>query len=223
MEYSGYKSGFDGKKHLADKEGFSQDQAGWVFTALGEYKMDWGTPGLYAWYASGNDDNAYNGSEQIFQLNNGASEFGVLAFDGSTSGIGRDSLLGENVAGTWGIGARVKDMSFLEGLKHTFRVTYMMGTNSNDSIAYANGKTWKHAAAGNHDVKYNLGTTESALEVSLTNTYQIYENLTMIAEVAYLKAFLDDELRWDADAAINGQKFEQGDAFNANVSFKYSF
>ena len=224
LEYSGYKSGFDGKKHLADKEGFSQDQAGWVFTALGEYKMDWGTPGLYAWYASGNDGNRYNGSEQIFQLNNGASEFGVLAFDGSTSGIGRDSLLGENIAGTWGIGARVKDMSFLEGLKHTFRVTYMMGTNSNDSIAYKGGKTWKNTDFDtNHNVKYNLGTTESALEVSLTNTYQIYENLTMIAEVAYLKAFLDDELRWDADAAINGQKFEQGDAFNANVSFKYSF
>ena len=226
LEYSGYKSGFDGKKHLPAKEGFSQDQAGWVFAALAEYKMDWGTPGLYAWYASGNDDNAYNGSEQIFQLNNGGSEFAALAFDGNNggNGIGRGYLLGENVAGTWGIGARLKDMSFLEGLKHTFRVTYMMGTNSNDSVTYGGTKDWKNRTdpADSHNMVYNLGTTEGALEVSLSNTYQIYENLTMYAEVAYLKLFLDDDLRWDSMGA-NGQKFEQGDAFNMNVAFQYSF
>ena len=226
LEYSGYKSGFGGKKHYEGGSKFSNDQAGWVFAALGEYKMDWGTPGLYAWYASGNDDNAYNGSEQIYQLNNGGSEFAALAFDGNngTNGIGRGYLLGDNVAGTWGIGARLKDMSFLEGLKHTFRVTYMMGTNSNDSIAYGGSKSWKNHTdpAETHNVVYNLGTTEGALEVSLSNTYQIYENLTMYAEVAYLKLFLDDELRWDSMGA-NGQKFEQGDAFNMNVAFQYSF
>ncbi|MDD2967184.1 MAG: outer membrane homotrimeric porin [Desulfovibrionaceae bacterium] len=231
LEYSGYKSGFGGKKHLTENSSaMSSDQAGWVFAALGEYKMDWGTPGLYAWYASGNDDNAYNGSEQIFQLNNGGSEFAALAFDGNngTNGIGRGYLLGDNVAGTWGIGARLKDMSFLEGLKHTFRVTYMMGTNSNDSVTYGGTKSWKSTALSNadsHKIQYNLGTTESALEVSLSNTYQIYENLTMYAEVAYLKLFLDDDLRWDSGdkGMVNGQRFEQGDAFNVNVAFQYSF
>jgi hypothetical protein len=121
----------------------------------------------------------------------------------------------------------LKDMSFLEGLKHTFRVTYMMGTNSNDSVTYGGGKSWKNqttvGSGDSHKLQYNLGTSESALEVSLSNTYQIYENLTMYAEVAYLKLFLDDDLRWDRDDKVNGQRFEQGDAFNVNVAFQYSF
>ena len=38
---------------------------GWLVKALVEYKMDWGTPGIFGWYASGDDGNVKNGSERM--------------------------------------------------------------------------------------------------------------------------------------------------------------
>ena len=38
---------------------------GWLVKALVEYKMDWGTPGIFGWYSSGDDGNVKNGSERM--------------------------------------------------------------------------------------------------------------------------------------------------------------
>ena len=38
---------------------------GWLVKALVEYKLDWGTPGIFGWYSSGDDGNVKNGSERM--------------------------------------------------------------------------------------------------------------------------------------------------------------
>ena len=43
----------------------SSKREGWLVKALVEYKMDWGTPGIFGWYASGDDGNVKNGSERL--------------------------------------------------------------------------------------------------------------------------------------------------------------
>jgi len=43
----------------------STQRQGWLAKALVEYKMDWATPGLFGWYASGDDSSVKNGSERM--------------------------------------------------------------------------------------------------------------------------------------------------------------
>ncbi len=40
-------------------------RSGFVVKALAEYKMDWGTPSIMAWYGSGDGGDLKNGSERM--------------------------------------------------------------------------------------------------------------------------------------------------------------
>ena len=57
-----------GSYRAADNKNFDMERAGWFASILGEYKMDYFTPGVLFWYASGDDSNAYNGSERMLPL-----------------------------------------------------------------------------------------------------------------------------------------------------------
>ena len=185
------------------------NRGGWYGGLLGEYKMDWGAPGLYAWYASGEDGDRSNGSERMSQLDGGASDLSTIMAGNGHPYIGaRGCVLGYTQIGTWGIGARVKDMSFVEGLKHTFRVNYLQGTNDKDGV-----RAW-----GSDSVYNNLSTDEYGVEIGLTNVFKIYENLEMYNDISYISLATDSDLR-------KGTKIGSGyaDAWNVNVSFVYSF
>ena len=200
------------------------NRSGWILSALFEYKMDWGIPGIVAWYGSGDDGNPSNGSERMPSLGaNNANGFSNFAFDGDPY-IARDSVIGHSMAGTWGIGARLKDMSFVENLKHTFRVNFMGGTNAprmGRKLAewdyYAN--TGKNAAG--MDSMY-LTTKDQALEIGLTNTYKMYDNFLINLEADYVALWLDDRGDFKRIASKNNKNQER-DAWNVNLSFVYSF
>ncbi|MBR2611174.1 outer membrane homotrimeric porin, partial [Desulfovibrio sp.] len=104
---------------------------GWLVKALVEYKMDWGTPGIFGWYASGDDGNVKNGSERLPSIA-GAGNFTSFMGDGNLAWGTGFNFYDNNLtyAGTWGIGLQIADVSFVEDLKHTFRVAYWGGTNS---------------------------------------------------------------------------------------------
>ncbi len=59
------------------------NRQGWFATLLAEYKLDWATPGIYGWYASGDDDNPANGSERLcLPLDgNNTNKYSNFAFD----------------------------------------------------------------------------------------------------------------------------------------------
>ena len=107
------------------------NRSGWLASLLAEYKLDWAIPGIYGWYGSGDDSNPANGSERMpsLSVNNTNNGFSNFAFNGNPY-IAREGTLGYSMSGTWGVGARLKDMSFLENLKHTLRVNLIGGTNS---------------------------------------------------------------------------------------------
>ncbi len=211
------------------------NRQGWMASLLAEYKLDWAIPGIYGWYASGDDSNPANGSERmpVISAGNSTNGFSSFAFDGEPN-IARDNVIGHTMVGTWGVGARLKDMSFIEDLKHTFRVNFMGGTNSKSmakkmSLAglWANGTDLTDEShpswSVGHESMY-LTTGDTALELGLTNSYKMYENFTINLEADYMALWLDTgKSAWGARHR-NGDAIPQTkDAWNINASFVYSF
>ena len=219
----------------ASYEDQKMNREGWLASLLLEYKLDWGTPGLYGWYSTGDDNNPRNGSERMPVVSaNGNNDFSNFAFNGNPY-IARECVLGSTMTGTWGIGARLKDVSFLEDLKHTLRVNFMGGTNSPKMAKYMRtgengyepiGKHGVYAIAGTdfYDPMY-LTTEDYALEVGLTNTYKMYDNFTIMLDAAYIALWLDDSRSTWGKNPMKGYNGGDGvyDAWNVNLSFVYSF
>ena len=230
FNYGSYSSG---EKEL--------NRSGWHASLLAEYKFDWGTPGIYGWYSSGDDGNIKNGSERMPSINynnestSGFSGFGQLG----TWTIGRDAVLGYSFAGTWGIGARLKDVSFLENVKHTFRVNLYNGTNDAEMARHiksgaANVKVPGTTYSGYEPDFYSananglyLTEKDYAMEFGMMTTWQIYENLRMLVEANYIALWLDQSSDvWGGYR--NGEGHWVGansveDCWNVNVSFIYRF
>ncbi len=219
------------------------NRSGWYAAMLAEYKFDWGTPGLYGWYTSGDDDNIKNGSERMPTIEannestNGMSNFGTLG----TWTLGRDTLIGSTFVGTWGVGARVKDVSFIDKLKHSFHVNLLGGTNSPAMAKYIKGArdidgytsftpdTGTGSADFNTANYYGLYLTSQdyAAEFGMRSTYQIYDNLRLLVEANYIALWLDQSRGvWGGYTSTSGNQVGANsttDAWNVNVSFIYRF
>ena len=128
------------------------------------------------------------------------------------------------MGGTWGIGARLKDMSFVEDLKHTFRVNYIGGTNS-PSMGKKLSLNDMYANSGEMGMEaMYLTTQDSALEIGLSNTYQMYENFVINVEADYIALWLDTSKSvWGARHRDGKGIPQTNDAWNINASFVYSF
>lgn len=210
------------------------NRAGWMAALLIEYKLDWGIPGILGWYASGDNSNLGDGSERMpyLSLGNGDNEFSNFAFDGHPY-IAREGALSQSMTGTWGVGLRIKDMSFIEDLKHTFRVNLIGGTNDHGILR----QLAKRGAVGGDNpdfVSYDgngygfkglyMTDQDTALEISLHNEYKMYENFTIMLDASYMALWLEDtKYKGVRRALSNATGSEQRDNWNVNVSFVYSF
>lgn len=211
------------------------NKQGWLGSLLFEYKLDWGIPGLYGWYASGDDDNPANGSERLPAISaiNANNQFSNFAFTGQNLFHGgREAMIGYTMAGTWGIGARLKNMSFIKDLKHTFRINYIGGTNSPTmakKITNRFGGLYEHGPNSSQwgnvlgmDPMY-LTTNDSALEFGLFNSYKMYENLEITVEADYIVPWLDQSRSVWGNSKMNGKSDDVRDPWNINLTFLYSF
>ena len=191
---------------------------GWLVKALVEYKMDWGTPGIFGWYASGDDGNVKNGSERMPTVS-GCGNFMSFMGDGNYGWSSADSLYDRNLtyAGTWGVGLRIHDMSFVEDLKHSFRVAYWGGTNSPAMAKYVkDAYGWDN---GTPEGPY-LTTNDGLLEFNLVNSYQIYENLEANLELSYIVNMVDDDT-WKR--SYRNDSYKKQDAWKAQLIIAYTF
>ena len=193
---------------------------GWLAKALVEYKMDWGTPGIFGWYASGDDGNVKNGSERMPSIEP-MGNFTSFMGDGNLGWILCD--YNTSYAGTWGLGLQIRDVSFLEDLKHTFRVAYWGGTNSPSMVKYMSSAYAWESGAGGIDGPY-LTTNDGLLEFNLVNTYQIYENLQLNLELGYVVNMIDrDTWRHTGYTAPYTNQYSKQDMWKAQLVFAYSF
>ncbi len=188
------------------------ERKGWYVALSGDYKLDMMTPGLLFWYASGDDDDANDGSERMPTLVTGDnSTWGPLslAFDGTpftARSITQALNSGDNsMSGTWGVVAQLKDISFMENLKHLFRVGYIRGTNDAEMIEHGAAPTGGY-----------LTEDDWAWEADFITDYQIYENLTLTVDFGYLR------VDWDGAWKDAGYDLEK-DFYRAGMYLRYSF
>ena len=208
------------------------NRAGYLASLLFEYKLDWAIPGIYGWYASGDDGNPANGSERmpVLSTNNSNNGFSNFAFNGNPY-IAREGIVGYDMTGTWGIGARLKDMSFVENLSHTLRLNVFGGTNSTTMTRYLSSHNAAYNAISNSGANAALAgmnplymtTNDTAMEVGLTNTYKMYDNFTIMLDTAYIATWLDKSRSVWGNSKMNGRSDQERDPWNVNLSFVYSF
>ncbi len=193
---------------------FDSKRAGWLIKGLVEYKMDWGTPGIFAWYGSGDDDNLSDGSEMLPFINP-CGNFTSFMGDGNElgwqPGTGYDQMLA--YSGTWGIGLQLAKMSFVEDLSHTFRVAYWRGTNHADNAAHVGAPV--SMSYGDRTGAMYLTENDYLVEFNLDSTYQIYENLQAVVQLGYIVNGFDEDT-WTKN--VNDR-----DAYKATLTFNYSF
>lgn len=199
----------------------STKREGWLVKALVEYKMDWGTPGIFGWYASGDDKNIKNGSERMPYLYAEQKFTSMLGEDVAYTGGHTDMKL--SLDGSWGVGLQVKDLSFVEDLKHTLRVAYYGGTNDHKVLRYRydidfadNGANAPWQA---HKKDLYLTDKDAILEFNVNSYYQIYENLKMGLELAYAVNMMDS----DTWKNVSGASYSRQDMWSADLTFTYSF
>jgi hypothetical protein len=164
-----------------------EDQKGWNVQAKASYALDFGTPVLGAWYFSGDDDRAGDGTMPHVA---GAFTPTRTLHDGSiglTGGIGSDMFYGN-----WGVQAGVEGVSFVKGLSHDFLVSYIQGTNKE---LHENDATY-------------LTEDDSLVSFDLVNTYKIYKNLAAHLELAYIINDYATVRKMDDDAWRAGLTFD---------------
>lgn len=199
----------------------STQRDGWIAKALVEYKMDWGIPGIFGWYASGDDGNLKNGSERMPSVD----PYGTFtSFMGDATMYGGGWVdLDLSYAGSWGLGLQMRNIQFIDDLQHVVRAAYWGGTNSTSMVKYFGGRRdgW-NAGTGNAEGPY-LTTSDGLLEINVNSTYKIYENLKAGLELGYIVNMMNKDLWQSSDRSYLGQSFAKQDAWKANLIFQYSF
>ncbi|MBQ7738447.1 MAG: outer membrane homotrimeric porin [Desulfovibrionaceae bacterium] len=230
----GYVEGFgrDAVKNFKTDHNKQADskRAGWLIKALIEYKLDWGVPGIFGWYASGDDGDVKNGSERLPTIKANGKFTSFMGAAGQDFWPG-DSFKGSfcekslGYAGTWGVGAQIRDISFWEDLKHTLRIAYWGGTNDPSMVKYfATANSWDNT--NGYEGPY-LTTNDGLIEINIDNAYKIYDNLELALDLGYIVNLMDRGT-WKHSVAWNGEGVTRGnmskhDAWKAQLTFNYTF
>lgn len=208
-----FRFAFDAAYSAIDTDYDATDRSGWLLGLSAEYKTAYGVPTLKFWYTSGDDGNVKNGSER--PLMTGAFRGGSSLFMGSNKLAGNMALdCSGNYAGSWGLSAQWNKASFIEGLFHNVRVTYVQGTNSKNMARYV-----PQAGVGRY-----LTTRDSVVEIDLDNVYSIYRNLAAMLELSYVFENMDGTLWGRALNIDEGRgKAHFSNAWRADLKFMYTF
>lgn len=209
--FSPFRLGFEFNWGGIDGVVKEMDRAGWYTSLLAEYAMDDMIPGLLAWYSSGDDSDPWNGSERMPTIL-GNWYGSSMGFGGQFDNLGlQSSVVGIEPTGTWGVSLYLRDISFVENIKHTARVLYYRGTNSNEMARYIGDGYTKVAGA---PTWLYLTKDDAVVETNLNTTWQIYKNLTWSLECGWMH--LNRGSDWD----IPGEK---KNAVRLASTFRYMF
>lgn len=205
-----YGSVDSGSYKMSDGNNFDLKRRGWYTSLLAEYKFDMVTPGLLFWYASGDDDDPYDGSEMLPTIQSSwqATSYG---FDGAYYNSA-NCIYGTSIAGTWGVVAQLKDITFLEDLSHLFRVAYYSGTNDKEMAPYI-GSPFTSQGPGLY-----LTKKDHVWEVNLDSEYKIYEDLTLVLELGYMNLKVNEGV-WGSAIYDNVEK----NNYKAGINLQYAF
>lgn len=185
---------------------------GWLVAARLDYETQYGTPGIFGWYASGDDADDLKDDHRGGRLPVMGTDGGFvptrLGFPGAVA-MEDDTYISATGVGTWGIGVQMTDISFIEKLSHTIRVAYYRGTNDGDAV--------REDLFGMGETVY-LTKDDSAWEVNLDSTYEIYENLTATLELGYIHLDIDNQ-----GSLKRRDEYNEENAWNGQLVLMYEF
>lgn len=180
----------------ADAGSFDTDRAhGFFASAKVAYATEWVTPTLGGWYSSGEKENRAM-TPVISSCGLDATIFGT---DGGFYDTAA-TIITANGVGTTGVVFGFENFSFLEDLTHGIRVAYIVGTSDKGHGLAIGGESFDEDAY--------------AFEVNFDTNYQVYENLTAILELAWVRAHFDK---------VTPGTSKNRDAYKAAIGFAYAF
>ena len=182
------------------------ERAGWYADLQASYKMENMTPEVYFSYASGDDDDPSDGSETMPMIfNDGLTSKSPSMLIGDMTSLGINTpgafLLQGTPLGLWQVGVSLTEIQVTEKMLSTLTAAYYQGT-SEEGSNIGIGSGFSPSASPNA-----LTEDDSAFDITLSNTYSIYENLSAICEAGYAKLDLDsgdkDEPAYRLGAGLN--------------------
>ncbi len=177
---------------------------GWLVDASVSYSGIYGIPTLFAWYASGDDDNS---------LVSGVGDLGRIGSISASWGPSHSAFFSQpgdflarisvpSPAGTWGIGLSYDGFQPMEDLTLGGHVMYVQGTNSSEHGAYR-GTSF-------------LSDKDSILELAVYADYSIYKDLQLSAGFNYMISDLNSD--W-----FNSGILDSENEYRAYIGVTYTF
>ncbi|EPR37418.1 hypothetical protein dsx2_0764 [Desulfovibrio sp. X2] len=185
------------------------ERAGWIADAAVEYKgLSWFTPSVLGWYASGLSSSSSDSDGRMpvvdgsWMASNMLNPGGRMLNDDSTT---------INYTGTWGLGFKLMDISFMKDLSHDIGFAWYTGTNDKDAT--------KGGAFG-MQYGHDLTTKDNVYAIDFNNTYKLMENLSVLADLGIaIPDFDKDTWRSTAGSAVDNQKT----MWRVSTGFVYNF
>jgi len=175
-----YFDGIYGNAAGADHE--RNSRRGYFFDAGVTYTgMDWATPGLFGWLASGEDSSLRNGSERLPVITPKWGPGTSFLFDCDQE-FG-NTAMGIDPTGTWGVAAAIRDISIIEALKSRLTLAAISGRNSVSGLrkaVTASGGVGEYVSMGR-----NLAEGEWVLGVNFDHSYSLTDALTLTLQTGY--------------------------------------
>ncbi|MCF8030969.1 MAG: outer membrane homotrimeric porin [Desulfohalobiaceae bacterium] len=181
MDPIGVKASFIYGSLNTDQE--VNERAGWYADLSVDYEMEAMTPEFFAFYSSGEDDDAADGSEVMpYVFNDGLTSQGPSMMIGDMTSLGITStganLLQSNPVGLWSAGLSLKHIQLMDKLSATLTGAYYQGT-SDDAV---------------NNPAIALTEEDSAWDITASSSYQLYEDLSAIVEAGYAKKDMDNNI-----------------------------
>jgi hypothetical protein len=166
-------------------------RAGWFVDAGVEYTgFTAVTPQLFAFWSTGEDNSTRNGSERMPYVRSQWGPGNSFLFDSSQT-LGKGSNMYASPVGSMGIGASLKDISFIDKLTNQLTFVYMKGTNSAQALRMARlygATTYSYLSRGGYSyvsMGKDLSENEYLMGLNLDTKYMIYENLAAVMETGW--------------------------------------
>jgi len=191
-----------------DQKAKYEKRKGWLADLAVQYNgLSWFVPSMSAWYASGVDGNVHNGDERMPVISGAWTQSNMLNLGGR---ILNDDTAKIAYIGSWGIGAKLEKISFVEDLRHDLVFSFYKGTNDKDVIG-------TDAA-----LRYGTDLTEKdhVFAIDFNNTYKIMEELSFIADLGIAWPSFDKKT-W---RKTEGSRVDnQTQMWRTSVGFVYKF
>jgi hypothetical protein len=197
----------------------SSKRSGWFIDFGAEYTgWDVLTPQVFAWWSTGEDKSNGNGSERMPSVMSNWGPGNSFLFDDSQELL-KQGNMSVNPIGSYGIGASLNNITFVEKLSHRLTFIYLRGNNSPRAIRqmnyYVNGGNLNLGANPYFVMGRDLTYNEALLSANFDTTYQIYENLAAVLETGWAHGYFQESV-W-------GHRFTHQASSAAGNSWKVAF